>query len=49
MYPAQGGAVFIKDLIVMDVCSPECSPKSPEGIAVDFASRANDLLGGGIH
>ena len=49
MYPAQSAAVFIKDPIVMDIGSLECSAKRPEGITMDFASGTNDLLGDGMH
>ena len=49
VYPAQSAAVFVKDLIVMGVGSFECSVKRPEGVAVDFASGTNHLLGDGAH
>ena len=49
MNPAQSAAAFIKDLIVVDVGSLECSTKRPEGVAVDLASGTNDLLGDGTH
>ncbi len=49
MYPAQSAAAFIKDLKVMNVCSPERSPKRLESIAMDLVSKTNDLLGNGTH
>ena len=49
VYPAQSAAVFIKNLIVMDVCPLECSPKRPEGVAVDLTSGTNDPLSDGTH
>ena len=42
MNPTQSVAIFIKDLIVMDVLSLECSAKRSEGVAVDLASRTNN-------
>ena len=49
VYPAQGAAVLIKDLIAMGVGSLECSAKRPKDIAVDLASGTNGLLGNSTH
>ena len=49
MYPTQSAATFIKELIVMDAGSLECSAKSLEGVAADLASRTNELQGISTH
>lgn len=42
-------SIFMKVCIVMDICSLECSPKRPAGIAEDLAFGTNDLLSDGTH
>ena len=49
MYPAQGTAVLVKDLVMMDMPLTQRSTKRPEGIAVDFAARANGTLSNSAH
>lgn len=49
MHPAQGAAVFANGLVMMDTPLTQRSTKRPEGIAVDFAARANDALSNSAH
>lgn len=48
VHPAQGTAVFIKDLVMVGISLTQRGTKGSEGIIVDLAARANSTLGSGI-
>lgn len=49
VYPAQGSAVLIKDLVVVDISLTQRGAKGPEGITVNLASKTNGALNSGPH
>ena len=49
MYPAQGSAVLVKDLVTVGISLTQRGMERTEGVAVDFAAWTNSTLGSGTH